>query len=87
MFDAQRRLAYHGRFDESTPRNGKSITGACPARRNCFVACGDLLVACRLCVAGLCPHAQQCCHTHTYSHHGRKLRAEVQLPYTLMLLG
>jgi len=46
-----------------------------------------LLVACRLCVAGLCPHAQQCCHTHTYSHHGRKLRAEVQLPYTLMLLG
>lgn len=28
IFDAERRLSYHGRFDESTPRNGKPITGA-----------------------------------------------------------
>ncbi|KAK9844220.1 hypothetical protein WJX81_008581 [Elliptochloris bilobata] len=27
VFDANRSLAYHGRFDESTPRNGKPITG------------------------------------------------------------
>lgn len=27
IFDAERRLSYHGRFDESTPRNGKPITG------------------------------------------------------------
>ena len=32
VFDAERRLAYHGRFDESTPRNGKPITGARSAR-------------------------------------------------------
>lgn len=28
LFDADRRLVYRGRFDESTPGNGKPITGA-----------------------------------------------------------
>lgn len=28
VFDAEHKLAYHGRFDESTPRNGKPITGS-----------------------------------------------------------
>jgi peroxiredoxin len=28
LFDAQRRLAYRGAFDESTPGNGKPVTGA-----------------------------------------------------------
>ena len=27
VFDAEHKLAYHGRFDESTPRNGKPVTG------------------------------------------------------------
>ena len=27
LFDSDRRLAYHGRLDESTPRNGASVTG------------------------------------------------------------
>ena len=34
IFDAEHKLAYHGRFDESTPRNGKPITGS-----SRFVAC------------------------------------------------
>lgn len=28
LFDAGRELAYHGRFDDSTPGNGKPVTGA-----------------------------------------------------------
>jgi peroxiredoxin len=28
LFDAARKLTYHGRFDDSTPGNGKRITGA-----------------------------------------------------------
>ena len=28
LYDAQRRLAYRGAFDESTPGNGKPVTGA-----------------------------------------------------------
>lgn len=28
LFDAQLRLAYRGRFDDSTPKNGKPVTGA-----------------------------------------------------------
>jgi peroxiredoxin len=28
LFDAARKLAYHGRFDDSTPGNGKPVTGA-----------------------------------------------------------
>src|SRR5262245_61359813 len=28
LFDAARKLTYHGRFDESTPGNGKKVTGA-----------------------------------------------------------
>ena len=32
VFDAEHKLAYHGRFDESTPRNGKPITGTGPCR-------------------------------------------------------
>lgn len=28
LFDGARKLAYHGRFDDSTPGNGKPVTGA-----------------------------------------------------------
>ena len=28
LFDGARRLAYHGRFDDSTPGNGRKVTGA-----------------------------------------------------------
>ena len=28
LFDAARKLTYHGRFDDSTPGNGKKVTGA-----------------------------------------------------------
>ncbi len=28
LFDGARRLAYHGRFDDSTPGNGRPVTGA-----------------------------------------------------------
>lgn len=28
LFDADRRLAYHGQFDEARPGNGKAVTGA-----------------------------------------------------------
>ncbi len=28
LFDAARKLTYHGRFDDSTPGNGKAVTGA-----------------------------------------------------------
>ena len=27
LFDAARRLAYHGQFDDSRPHNGKPVTG------------------------------------------------------------
>lgn len=32
LFDSARKLTYHGRFDESTPGNGRKVTGADLAR-------------------------------------------------------
>lgn len=47
VYDAQRRLAYRGQFDESRPGNGKPVTGA------------DLRAACEALLAGRAPGAVQ----------------------------
>lgn len=41
LFDAQRNLAYRGAFDESTPGNGKPVTGALLAAAIAHVAAGE----------------------------------------------
>ncbi len=47
LFDAQRRLAYRGQFDDSRPGNGKPVTGA------------DLRKAVDAVLAGVAPDADQ----------------------------
>ena len=41
LYDAPRRLAYHGAFDESTPGNGKPVTGALLSDAISHVLAGD----------------------------------------------
>ncbi|MBD0293286.1 MAG: thioredoxin family protein [Jiangellaceae bacterium] len=41
LYDAQRRLAYRGAFDESTPGNGKPVTGALLAEAISQVLAGE----------------------------------------------
>jgi peroxiredoxin len=47
LFDGNRRLAYHGQFDDARPGNGKAVTGA------------DLRTAADAVIAGAKPAAQQ----------------------------
>ncbi|WP_416356765.1 thioredoxin family protein [Aureimonas phyllosphaerae] len=47
LFDAERRLAYHGQFDDARPGNGKPVTGA------------DLRAAVDAVLAGQAPDAAQ----------------------------